>query len=50
MIGGKGAIVLYMKLIGCNAFPEICVGLEEERGGVNLPWVYVHCDIYMKLI
>ena len=22
----------------------------RRGGGVNLPWVYVHCAIYMKLI
>ena len=33
LIGGVGGIVLHMKLIWCNGFPEICVGLEEERGG-----------------
>ena len=37
--------MLYMKLIQCNGFPEIYGELEEE-GGVNLPWVYVHCAIY----
>ena len=29
----------------CHGFPEICAQLEEG-GGVNLPWVYVHCAIY----
>ena len=39
------SIVLYMKLICSNGFPEIYTQLEEEVG-VNLPWVYVHCAIY----
>ena len=40
---------IYMKLIWCNGFPEIYAQLEKGDG-VNLPWVYVHCAIYMKLI
>ena len=35
-----------MKGIWCNGFPEIYAQLEE-RDGVNLPWVYVHCAIYV---
>ena len=42
---GYMCIVLYMKLIWCNGFPEIYAWLEEGWG-VNLPWVYVHCAIY----
>ena len=40
-----GCMLLYMKLILCSGFPEIYTQLEE-RGGVNLPWVYVHCAVY----
>ena len=42
---GYMCIVLYMKLMWCNGFPKIYAQLEEG-GGVNLPWVYVHCAIY----
>ena len=42
---GYMCIVLYMKHIWCNDFPDINAQLEE--GGVNLPWVYVHCAIYI---
>ena len=44
----RGCMVLYMKLIWCSGFPEIYAQLEEG-GGVNLPWVYVHCVIYEHL-
>ena len=42
---GYMCIVLYMKLIWCNGFPaDLCsIG---GGGGVNLPWVDVHCAIY----
>ena len=43
---GYMCILLYMKLMWCNRFPEIYAQLEEE-GGVNLPWVYVNCAIYI---
>ena len=43
---GYMCIVLYMKLIWCNGFPDIYAQLEQGHG-VNLPWVYVHCAIYM---
>ena len=45
-------ILLYMRLIWCNGFPEIwCSGVVDlwSIGGgsvVNLPWVYVHSAIY----
>ena len=42
-------ILLYVKLIWCSGFPGI-YALLEERGGVSLPWVYVHsalCETYM---
>ena len=42
---GYMCIVLYMKLIWCDGFPEIYAQLEEGVV-VNLPWVYVHCAIY----
>ena len=38
-------IVLYMKLIWCDGFPEM-YGRLEEQGVVNLPWEYMHCVIY----
>ena len=38
-------ILLYMKHIWCNGFPEI-YGRLEEGDGVSLPWVYVHSAIY----
>ena len=31
---GYMCIVLYMKLIWCNGFPEICAELEEGVGSV----------------
>ena len=43
---GYMCIVLHMKLIWCNSFPDIYAQLEEG-GGVNLPWVCVHCAIYI---
>ena len=42
---GYMCIVLYLKLIWCNGFTDISASLEA--GGVNLPWVYVHCSIYI---
>ena len=43
---GYMCIVLYTKLIWCNGSPDI-YGCLEEGVGVNLPWVYVHCAIYI---
>ena len=43
---GYICIVLYMKCIWCNGFPDIYC-LNGGGGGVNLPWVYVHCAIYI---
>ena len=43
---GYICIVLCMRCIWCDGFPEIYAQLEE--GGVNLPWVYVHCAISAK--
>ena len=37
-------LYIYMKLIWCNGFPTTM--LDWRRGGVDLPWVYVHCDLY----
>ena len=42
---GYISIVLYMKCIWCNGFAKIYAQLQE---GVNLPWVYVHCAIYIR--
>ena len=39
-------LYIYIKLIWCNGFPKIYAHLVEG-GGVNLPWVYVHCAIYI---
>ena len=39
-------IVLYMKLMWCNAFAEIYTQLEGS-GGVNLLYVYVHSSRYI---
>ena len=36
---------IYMKLIWCNGFQEIYAPSEEGWG--QLPWVYVHCAIYI---
>ena len=41
---GYICIVLCMKCIWCNGFPEIHAQLTG--GGVNLPWVYMHCAMY----
>ena len=38
---GYMCILLYMKLMWCNGFPEIYARLEEGAG-VNLPWVMVY--------
>ena len=59
---GYMCIVLYMKLIWCNGFAEISARSAMRgakcgvavlkgiyallEGGVNVPWVYVHCAIY----
>ena len=37
--------MLFVKLLWCSGLPWI-YGQLEERGGVNLLWVYVHCTIY----
>ena len=36
-----------MKLIWCNGFQRSMVDWRRGWGGVNLPWVYVHCAIYI---
>ena len=43
---GYMCIVLYMKLICCNGFPDIYAWLGEGDE-VHLPWVYVHCAIHI---
>ena len=44
LVNCRGCMLLYMKHLLCTGFPEIYAQLEEG-GGVNLPWVYVHCVI-----
>ena len=40
-------ILLYMKLIWCNGFPEIYAQLEEQIGGPSAKYEYnVHSAIY----
>ena len=42
---GSMCILLYMKPMWCNGFPQIYAQLDEGDG-LNLPWVYVHSAIY----
>ena len=42
-------IVLYMKLIWCNGFPEIYGSLEKGVGG-SICYGYMCIVLYMKLI
>ena len=45
---GYMCILLYMKLIWCSGFPEICAQLEEGEGSVCHGYMYIL--LYMKLI
>ena len=38
-------MLIYVKLLWCSGVAYIYCQLEE-RGGVSLPWVYVHSAIY----
>ena len=42
---GYMCIVVYMNLCGVMVFQTSM--LDYRMGGVNLPWVYVHCAIYI---
>ena len=44
---GYMCTVPYMKLIWCNGFQRTMLDWREE--GVNLPWVYMHCSIYIDV-